>query len=222
MLSSTAAPYVCPFLVFLAFLAAAPHLSALPPRLLLGVWPAAVALSLWIFSRPLLKFKPVRPLASVGVGIAVFLLWIAPDTLIPAWRQHWLFQNSLTGGISLSLSPQVYSDTLALWLRSLRAVLIVPIVEELFWRGWMMRWIIKPHFTEIPLGTYTPPSFWIVAVLFALEHGPFWDVGLVAGAVYNGWMVRTKSLPDLILAHAVTNACLCLLVVLTGRWEYWL
>jgi hypothetical protein len=46
-------------------------------------------------------------------------------------------------------------------------------------------------------------------------------VGLAAGILYNWWMVRTKSLGDLILAHGVTNAVLSAYVVLAGRWEYW-
>jgi membrane protease YdiL (CAAX protease family) len=71
------------------------------------------------------------------------------------------------------------------------------------------------------LGSWHARAFWITAVLFALEHGVYWDVGLLAGIVYNAWMVRTKNLGDLILAHTVTNACLCAWIVATGRFEYW-
>jgi membrane protease YdiL (CAAX protease family) len=46
-------------------------------------------------------------------------------------------------------------------------------------------------------------------------------VGLVAGVIYNWWMVRTRSLGDLILAHGITNACLSAYVVFAGHWEYW-
>jgi CAAX prenyl protease-like protein len=109
-----------------------------------------------------------------------------------------------------------------LTLRMIRAVLIVPIVEELFWRAWMMRWIIDADFEKIPLGKYTAQSFWIVAALFASEHGPYWDVGLAAGIIYNWWMVRSRSLGDLILAHAVTNFALSAYVIAAGKWEYWL
>jgi hypothetical protein len=107
-------------------------------------------------------------------------------------------------------------------LRSIRAVVIVPIIEELFWRGWLMRWVISPNFEKIPLGAYTPFSFWVVAALFASEHGSYWEVGLIAGVIYNWWMIRTKSLGDLILTHAVTNACLSAYVIAAGKWEYWL
>ena len=91
-------------------------------------------------------------------------------------------------------------------LRTLRAAVFVPIAEELFWRGWLMRWIISQDFTKVPLGAWSARAFWIVAVLFAVEHGALWDVGLAAGILYNWWMLRTKSLGDVILAHGVTNA----------------
>ena len=94
-------------------------------------------------------------------------------------------------------------------------------IEELFWRAWLMRWLISPQFEEVPLGTWSAQSFWIVAVLFASEHGSYWDVGLAAGIIYNWWMLRTRSLGDLILAHAVTNGCLCAYVIAFGKWEYW-
>ena len=85
-----------------------------------------------------------------------------------------------------------------------------------------MRWIISPRFETIPLGTYSASAFAIVAVLFASEHGPYWDVGLACGIIYNWWMVRTRSLGDLVLAHAITNGCLSAYVVFSGKWEYWL
>jgi CAAX prenyl protease-like protein len=105
--------------------------------------------------------------------------------------------------------------------RSARAVLIVPFVEEVFWRAWLMRWLIRSDFRTVPIGTFQASSFCTVAVLFALEHGAYWDVGLVAGVLYNWWMVRTKSLADCVLAHAVTNACLSAYVITQGQWQYW-
>jgi hypothetical protein len=85
-----------------------------------------------------------------------------------------------------------------------------------------MRWLISPEFEKIPLGTWSASAFWIVALLFASEHGPYWDVGLACGVIYNWWMVRTHSLGDLVLAHSISNACLSAYVVWTGKWEYWL
>jgi hypothetical protein len=58
--------------------------------------------------------------------------------------------------------------------------------------------------------------------LFASEHGSYWEVGLAAGIVYNWWMLRTRSLADCMLAHAVTNGALSAFVIATGAWRYWL
>jgi hypothetical protein len=114
------------------------------------------------------------------------------------------------------------ADSVFLAFRVAGSALLVPVVEELFWRAWLMRWLISTHFTRIPLGTYAARAFWLSAALFAAEHGPYWDVGLAAGVAYNWWLVRTRSLADCILAHAVTNACLAVYVLLAGAWQYWL
>jgi uncharacterized protein len=58
--------------------------------------------------------------------------------------------------------------------------------------------------------------------LFAMEHGPFWEVGLATGVIYNWWMRRSRSLGDLMLAHAVTNLALSLYVIATARWIFWM
>ena len=77
-------------------------------------------------------------------------------------------------------------------------------------------------FERVPLGTYQAAAFWVVALLFASEHGPYWDVGLAAGIVFNLWMIRTNSLGDVILAHAIATGCLSAYVICAGKWEYWL
>lgn len=214
-------PWVFPFAVFMLLLASAPKLG-LPPRADLGLRLVLPALAVWLFSRQLLSRRFARAGWSIAVGAGVFALWVAPDLLVPGWREHWLFQNSVFGKLEATLPPEARADQLALALRILRAAIVVPIVEELFWRGWLMRWAINPDFEKVPLGTYTPASFWITATLFALVHGPYWEVGFLAGAVYNWWMVRTKNVNDLILAHAVTNACLAAFVLITKRWEFWM
>ncbi len=221
LLSPQFLAYVGPFGVFMGLLVLLPHLN-LPIRVNLALWLVVCALAIFIWSRRVLEFRPSQWVMSTLVGVAVFLLWIAPDTLVPGWRSHWLFQNSIMGELKTSLPSDALTDNLSLAMRVLRATLIVPIVEELFWRGWLMRWLIDPKFEEVPLGKYLLSSFLLVALLFALEHGPYWDVGLLAGLAYNFWMVRTKRLSDLILAHAVTNGCLCAYVLGTGHWEYWL
>jgi len=176
---------------------------------------------LWC-SRGVVRLRPSRAIPSVLVGVAVFVIWIGPDLLWPGYHDHWMFRHALLGGGAGAPSP---ADRTALWFVLFRlggSVLLVPVVEELFWRAWLMRWLIAHHFDQVPLGTYARQAFWITALLFAAEHGAYWDVGLAAGIVYNWWMVRTKSLADCILAHAVTNASLAAYVLLAGQWQYWL
>lgn len=216
-----ATPYAGPFLVFLALLALMPHVP-LGPRTGLVLWIVIPTCAILWLSRDVLEFRPACPVWSVLVGVGVFAVWVGPDFLIPGWRNHWLFSNAIVGQAKTSLAPAALQDPVAILLRSARAVLVVPVLEELFWRGWLMRWIANPDFRKLPLGQYDARAFWLVALLFAMEHGSYWEVGFAAGAIYNWWMLRTRRLSDLILAHAVTNACLCWYVVAAGHWEYWL
>jgi uncharacterized protein len=177
---------------------------------------------LWVVARPVIDLRVRHAGATLVIAVAVFVVWIAPDLLFPGYRHFWLFENILLPKATTSLSVSGILSWPVLALRMIRAVVIVPIVEELFWRAWLMRWLIDPDFERVPLGKYSAKSFWIVAALFASEHGPYWDVGLVAGVIYNWWMVRTRSLGDLILAHAVTNLILSAYVIAFEKWEYWL
>ena len=177
---------------------------------------------LWFIARPVIDLRVRHLAATLAIGIAVFVVWVAPDLLITGYRHFWLFDNAVVGKAATSLSTAAITSWPVLALRMMRAVIIVPIVEELFWRAWLMRWLIDNDFEKVPLGRYSAQSFWMVAVLFASEHGSYWDVGLAAGIIYNWWMVRTRSLGDLILAHAVTNGILGAYVIAAGKWEYWL
>jgi uncharacterized protein len=218
---SPAVRYVVPFAVFMALigLTLVWPLPALTDQVLRLAVMAAV---LYFVARPALDFHVSHWSGSLLIGVFIFVLWIAPDLLFPSYRHSFLFDNALMGAARSSMPESARHDVPVLWLRSLRAVIVVPMVEELFWRGWLMRWMISQHFERVPLGTYSALSFWTVALLFASEHGAYWDVGLAAGIIFNWWMLRTKSLGDLILAHAVANACLSAYVVAAGKWEYWL
>jgi len=206
--------------VFVAFLALR-SFAGLPALAEQVLWFGVMSAVITLVARPVLDFRVRHWVGTIALGVGVFALWIAPDLLFPGYRSHWLLSNSITGAVVPGLPEAERSNVPVLLLRGLRAALIVPIVEELFWRAWLMRWLIDPDFSKTPLGKYAPQAFWIVVILFAMEHGPFWDVGLACGILYNWWMVRTKSLGDLILAHGITNACLSVYVVTAGKWEYW-
>jgi len=181
-----------------------------------------MAAVLWFIARPVIDLRVRHLVTTLAIGMAVFVVWVAPDLLVKGYRHFWLFENAVVGKAATSLSTTAITSWPVLALRLIRAVIIVPIVEELFWRAWLMRWLIDNDFEKVPLGKYSAQAFWTVAVLFASEHGSYWDVGLLAGIIYNWWMVRTRTLGDLILAHAVTNGILGAYVIAFGKWEYWL
>jgi uncharacterized protein len=219
-MSGPTAKYVLPFLVFIAFLAGHAYL----PVPVLWEYPLRVivmAAVLWYFSRDVIDLRVRNWAGTIGIGVGVFAIWIAPDVLWPHYRESVIFQNSIAGMVASSVPEELRSSWIVLVFRTMRAALIVPIVEELFWRGWMMRWIVNQQFEKVPLGAYAANAFWISAALFASEHGPYWEVGLIAGIAYNWWMVRTKSLGDCIFAHAITNALLSAYVIVYGKWQYW-
>jgi CAAX prenyl protease-like protein len=218
---SASLPYIAPFAVFMGLIALR-SVYSLPDLADQILRVTVVSLVLIFVARPVIDLRAPRWPVSLLIGAAVFLIWIAPDLAFPGYRHHLLFENRILGAPTPGLSVASQTRPAVLALRAVRAVILVPIVEELFWRAWLMRWIIAPDFEKIPLGKYTAMSFWAVALLFASEHGSYWDVGLVTGVIYNAWMVKSKSLGDLILTHAVTNACLSAYVIAAGKWEYWL
>jgi CAAX prenyl protease-like protein len=205
------------------------HYFGLPPQASYPIRSAVVVALLLALSQQVIPLRPTYPVVSALVGLGVFVLWIAPDLLFH-YRGHWLFQNAITGKAASSIAPELTHNLAFLIIRTAGATFIVPIFEELFWRGWLMRWLISSDiskvpvgdFRKVPLGEYQPMAFWVTAVLFASEHGAYWEVGLLAGIIYNWWMVRTRNLADCIWAHAVTNGALSAYVIAAGQWQYWL
>ena len=199
----------------------AEHALAVPPQIGYPVRLVLTLLVLLLFSRQEINLRPVNLVASIAIGLSVFVVWVAPDKLF-GYRHSWLFDNFLTGSAGSSLPAEFRQNTLFLLVRTAGSMLLVPVIEELFWRAWLMRWLIDRDFLSVRLGTYVPSAFWLTAALFASEHGPYWEVGLAAGILYNWWMVRTGNLADCIIAHAVTNGLLSVYILATGQFQYWL
>ncbi len=221
MIRHPALPYVAPFAAFILFLALDRHLPggievAYPIRA------AVVTALLFLCSGSVLDWRLRSRLRSVALGVVVFVIWVGPDVLWPDYRQHWLFKNWLVGEVRNPLSESARSNWLFLAIRAYGCALMVPVMEELFWRGWLARWLIEGRdFQRVPLGAYTTASYFIGSVLFGMEHGPYWEVGIITGVLFNWWMARTKSLADCIVTHGVANACLSAYVLAGKQWQYW-
>lgn len=149
---------------------------------------------------------------SLSTGIIVFVLWVNMD---------WPFA---TFGSPQSYDPTVIGNDLTrkfiIISRVMGAVVVVPVMEEIFWRSFFLRYFISTDFTNVPLGYFTWGSFLSVTVLFGLEHNLFL-AGIMAGAAYNVLFYYTRSVAQCILAHAVTNLALGVYVLNTGLWKFW-
>lgn len=193
----------------------------IPDHLLLWVYPCkafSTALLLFLFRRNYSELRwrdlssLMASLTAVATGIVVFLLWVRMD-----WS--WATTGTLQG-----YNPTLVSDNFTFVLlsacRLFGAALVVPVMEEIFWRSWLPRYLISQNFQSVELGKFTPASFVIGTLLFGLEHN-LWLAGIMAGACYNFLLYRSKSLAQCTLAHAVTNLALGLFVLQSGRWEFW-
>lgn len=154
----------------------------------------------------------LQTLASLLLGLLVFILWINMD---------WDFA---TFGESKGFNPNLVEDPAIrqslIFFRLFGAALVVPIMEELFWRSFLLRYIINPDFMLVKVGSYTLASFAIGAVLFGLEHNLVL-AGVMAGVAYSLLLYWSKSIAQCVLSHAVTNLALGIYVLQSGNWQFW-
>jgi CAAX prenyl protease-like protein len=184
----------------------------------------AVALAFWKYWPPLGKaYLP----AALVFGLLTTVMWV----VVHDWcaRHSWYPMTQLLGRDAL---PDKYYDPYArlghgaaLWfflvVRIGGASIVVPIVEEIFWRGWVLRVLIDPwDFRRVPLGAFTLKSFLICSVASAMEH-PMWEVGILCWIVWNLLFYWKKSLLFMIVMHGITNFALYAWVVWAQRWVYW-
>jgi CAAX prenyl protease-like protein len=146
-------------------------------------------------------------LAALGVGLAVFALWIhldAPWMTIGA-------PSAPFGGAG---------DALHIAIRFVGAALIVPLIEELFWRSFLMRWIAHPVFQGVAPQRVGLRAIVLSTFVFTLAH-TLWLAAAIAGLAYALLYMRTGKLWVAVIAHAVTNAVLGAWVIATGQWRFW-
>ena len=163
---------------------------------------------------------PQRVIFTVFIGVLTLVLWVSP---LAYAVEHFFPKQARTPGFD----PAFFGEDgwpyyLNLGNRFVRMVVIVPLVEEIFWRGFLLRWLIDSNFTKVPIGTFRWKSFGIVALLFMLEHTPpDWPAALITGALFNIVAIRTRSLSSCVLVHAITNLLLGIYILQTGRTGFW-
>jgi CAAX prenyl protease-like protein len=220
MLNRAALVRILPFAAYMLFLVIADVLERLgvapgPLRWLYPVKIGVVALLLALFWRQYHELKTVRlrlpaALTAIVTGIVVLVLWVS---LNAGW---------MSVGAAPGFDPRDGGriDWLLVAIRIAGAALVVPVMEELFWRSFLMRWIVHPDFETVETSQLGLKSFVITVLLFGFEHN-LWLAGIVAGAAYSLLYMRHRNLWSPILAHAVTNGLLGGWVLMTGNWSYW-
>jgi uncharacterized protein len=151
-------------------------------------------------------------LLAIAIGIAVFVLWINLDA--PLLR---------LGDASATFKPvdaQGQLDWPLIVVRLIGAALLVPLMEELFWRSFLMRWIDRPQFETVVPQQVSLKAVVLSTFVFMLAH-TLWLAAIIAGLAYALLFVRTGKLWVPVIAHAVTNGVLGVWVVMTGNWQFW-
>jgi CAAX prenyl protease-like protein len=162
------------------------------------------------------EFKPPRKVwFAFLVGVFVLVIWIAPQQFLGFEPRLAGFDPDL-----FAAQPSLYWGTVA--FRFLRLVVVVPLLEEVFWRGFFLRYLINERFTMVTIGTFSWLSFLVVTIVFGFAHSRAdWVAALICGALYNVVAYRTRSLASCVVAHATTNLLLGGWIMQTRQWGFW-
>lgn len=153
--------------------------------------------------------------AAVVTGVGVFILWIGLEgpylrlgTATTPWNPHRAFgENSILAWAIILV-------------RMAGSTLVVPPLEEVFYRSFLYRYIRRVDFLTVPFDQFDWKAFVITAVIFGVSHYE-WLAGVLCACAYQGLVIWKRRLGDAIVAHAITNLLLGIWVVGAGDWRFW-
>ena len=149
---------------------------------------------------------------AIAVGLLVFGLWINLDA---SWMR---LGEPSAGFVPKDAAGQLMRPLIA--VRWVGASLLVPVMEELFWRSFLMRWVQSPQFESVVPQQVGLKAVVLSTFVFMLAH-TLWLAAILAGLAYAWLYVRTGKLWVPVIAHAVTNGVLGVWVIQTQRWAFW-
>ncbi len=176
------------------------------------------------------RLNPRHVLPAIGVGLVVFVLWVGMETdwirsLLPGIAEayeRWCVKPF--GELREVIETPPYAPALAGWpltlMRIVGSAFVIAIIEEFFWRGYLMRTLRTPDFLDIDIGEFHLTSFFIVVGVFGFQHVE-WAAGIVTGILYGWFYLRTRDIWAVSIAHVITNLVLGLYVLGTGHWHFW-
>lgn len=207
------AAYVGPFVTMVAVSMLTGALSADGFDRLYPLRIIAVLVVLWRCRRSYTVWRWTWSWTAAGIGAGIFVLWIALARTADQGAG-----NAVAAAGFATLPPLAA----AVWLafRLVGALVIVPIVEELTFRGYVMRRVAHADFASLRLDHAPLAGILVSSLLFGLLHERV-VAGTLAGLAYALAARRRGELADAVVAHATTNALLALYVMTTGDWGAW-
>lgn len=166
------------------------------------------------------SFSPV----AILTGIGVFGLWVGLEGLYPHLSQ--LFSKAPIAAPTQAWNPHAYfgQGSLLAWsvivVRCVGVTLVVPPIEEAFYRSLLYRAIERSDFLSMPLSQFAAKGFFVTSLVFGLSHRE-WLPGILCGMAYQFLVLRRGHLGEAMAAHAVTNALLAGYVLWKGAWQFW-
>jgi CAAX prenyl protease-like protein len=106
-------------------------------------------------------------------------------------------------------------------VRVFGSIAVVPLAEELAFRGFLLRWFDSENFESIRWQAVSWMAILFSSAAFGLLHGERWLAGTIAGALYAMAYMRRGSIGDAVAAHATTNALIAAAVLFAGYWQLW-
>lgn len=226
---------MAPMLVYLALLAlrdsVIPYEQRWLASLIRGLGGLAVV---WLVRRHLPPWGRAHWLLAAACGIGVAAGWYYGQYLFNALGVPHRLPLPLFGGEFELVDPRDKLGTGGLfWSTVVTRIVVasttVAVVEELFWRAFLLRALIRwADFEQVPLGAFTWRSFLISSLLSTLEHPDNWAVSIPCWFAFNGLMYWKKSILFLVLVHGFTNLFLYVWVILNtvcwnnpSAWMFW-
>jgi CAAX prenyl protease-like protein len=157
---------------------------------------------------------------AVIVGIAVFVLWVGVDPYFP--KNHIFFKptpDDVWNPLARFGEGSVMGWAFVI-VRIAGSTLVVPPLEEVFYRSFLYRYFVRINFRALPLGTFHVTSFIVTSAIFGFMHYE-WFAGILCGMAFQWLVIRKNRLGDAMLAHGITNFLLGVWIVWRGDWQFW-
>jgi len=221
MQASPAAARVAPFLIFLGLtffqdaFGEAGRYWIYFGKTLVGAW------LIWL-ARPLVaELKWAFSWEAVVVGIGVCAIWIGLDP----YYHHFGAKAPEEMAKSCWNPLREFGAASALgWffvvVRILGSSIVVPPIEEMFYRSFLYRFIANPDFEKVPLRYFSWIPFLAASVVFGFAHYE-WLAGILCGMAYQWLVIRRGRLGEAMTAHAITNFLLGVWVIWKNDWMFW-